>query len=385
MRSKFAIGALVGTALLFAACGSDDDSSASTEAPVTTAAPAPETTAAPAPETTAAPAPETTAAPAPGELPDLSGKSFTFAGFGGALQENQDAAWFKPFAEATGATITQPDVGDLAAIQTQQDAGNVQWDVVETEAFTVDSNCGTVFLELPDLDRSEINPTYDTNTCGVPVVKFSYVLAYNSKVYPEAPTSVADFFNTEKFPGKRATANGPYGGLIETALLADGVAPADLYPIDIDRAYAKISTIVGDIVLGESFAAMQDALAAGEYDMALIPNGRALNASKANADIKAVFTNAVTLYDNLAIPVGSPNVEAATAFLQYTARHATQIALTERFPYGVGTVGDMPVLDEAAAGFFPDNYADVLLLQDAAWWGSNYDAVNERWLETFAG
>jgi hypothetical protein len=43
------------------------------------------------------------------------------------------------------------------------------------------------------------------------------------------------------------------------------------------------------------------------------------------------------------------------------------------------------VLDEAAAGFFPDNYADVLLLQDAVWWGSNYDAVNERWLETFAG
>ena len=95
MRSKFAIGALVGTALLFAACGSDDESSASTDAPVTTAAPAPETTAAPAPETTAAPAPETTAAPAPGELPDLSGKSFTFAGFGGALQENQDAKKIK--------------------------------------------------------------------------------------------------------------------------------------------------------------------------------------------------------------------------------------------------------------------------------------------------
>ena len=141
------------------------------------------------------------------------------------------------------------------------------------------------------------------------------------------------------------------------------------------------STVPG----GYSFAKMQDGLASGEYDLALLPNGRALNASKVNPDIKVTFNNAVTLYDNLAIPTGSPNQAAAEAFLQYTARNATQIALAERFPYGVGTIGDAPKLDDASAQFFPDNHTNELLLQDPVWWGKNYTAVNDRWLQTFSG
>lgn len=77
---------------------------------------------------------------------------------------------------------------------------------------------------------------------------------------------------------------------------------------------------------------LQDALASGAISMAVLPNGRAFNAAKTNPDIKAVFKDAITLYDNLVIPTGAVNVDAATAFLQYTARHATQLALAERFP-----------------------------------------------------
>lgn len=317
-------------------------------------------------------------------LPKLRGQSFTFAGFGGDLQKNQDEAWLKPFAAGTGVKIAQTDVGDLAAIKTQQDAKNVQWDVVEIESYVVDGNCGTVFAKVT-INRKEINPAYNTNACGVPVVKFSYVLGYNSKKFAKAPASVADFFNTKDFPGKRAAANGAYGGLIETALQADGVAPAAMYPIDIERAFAKIKTIKGDITLKDKFAEIQEGLANGEFDIALLPNGRALNASKANPAIKATFVGAVTLYDNLAIPKGSKNLKAATAFLQYVARHSTQSALTERFPYGMGTIGATPKLDSAAAGFFPDNFTKDLLLQNATWWQANGSKVDQRWTETFAG
>jgi putative spermidine/putrescine transport system substrate-binding protein len=93
----------------------------------------------------------------------------------------------------------------------------------------------------------------------------------------------------------------------------------------------------------------------------------------------------VTLYDNLAIPKGSKKLKAATAFLQYTARHATQSALTQRFPYGMGTVGATPTLDSASAGFFPDNFTKDLLLQNSTWWQANGPKVDQRWTETFAG
>ncbi len=317
-------------------------------------------------------------------LPDLKGQSFSFAGFGGDLQKNQDEAWLKPFAAATGVRIDQADAPSLAALKTQQEANNVGIDVIEIESSTVDAGCGTVFQEV-NIDRSQLDPALDKNKCGVAVVKFSFVLAYNAEKFETAPTSVADFFNVEKFPGVRAARSGTSNvGLLEAALLADGVEPSKIYPIDLDRAIAKIGSVKDSIEMKDSFAVLQDGLANGEFDMALIPNGRALNAAKTNPAIKVVYNGAVTLYDNLAIPTGAKNVEAATAFLQYTALHSTQSALTERFPYGMGTRGDAPKLDEQSAAFFPDTYADQLLVQDNAWWGENEQTANDRLTALFA-
>lgn len=317
-------------------------------------------------------------------LPDLKGKSFSFAGFGGDLQKNQDAAWLQPFAAATGVKIDQTDSPSLAALKTQQEAKNVSVDIVEIESSTVDGGCGTVFQEV-NIDRSQLDPALDKNKCGVPVVKFSYVLAYNATKFKTPPTSVADFFNVEKFPGVRAARGGTANvGLIEAALLADGVAPANIYPIDLDRAAKRIESAKGSIEMKDSFAVLQDGLANGEFDMAILPNGRAYNATKTNPDIKVVFNGAVTLYDNLAIPTGAKNVEAATAFLQYTALNSTQVALTERFPYGMGTVGDAPKLDDTAKAFFPDTYGKDLLVQDNKWWAANEQVANDRLTALFA-
>jgi putative spermidine/putrescine transport system substrate-binding protein len=316
-------------------------------------------------------------------MPNLKGMSLVFASFGGDLQSNENAAWLQPFSAATGVKIAQTDSPDLAALQTQQQAQNVGVDVVETDASTVDANCGTVFMKV-DINRSQLNPTYDTNKCGVAVVKFSFVLAYNKSKYPTPPTSVADFFDTTKFPGQRAAWSDSNSGLVEAALEADGVPKSKVYPIDLDRAIAKISSIKSSITTLGSFAEIQDGLANGEYDMAILPNGRAMNASITNPDIKAVFNGAVTLYDNLAIPTGAKNQKAAIAFLQYVALDKTQVALAERFPYGMGTIGAAPKLSEQARGFFPDSYTSELLVQDTKWWGANDAAVKDRLTGVFS-
>lgn len=317
-------------------------------------------------------------------LPDLHGKSFSYAGWGGDTQKYQDEVWLKPFAETTGVKIDQTDTPTVAALKTQQEANNVGIDVMQIDSSIVDAGCGAIFQEAK-IDRSQLDPALDKNKCGVPVVKFSYVLAYNAKKFETAPTSVADFFDVEKFPGVRAARGGISNvGLIEGALLADGVEPSKIYPIDLDRAVKKLERIKDSIEVKDSFAILQDGLANGEFDMALIPNGRAFNATKVNPDIKVVFNGAVTIYDNLVIPTGAKNVEAATAFLQYAARNSTQVALTEKFPYGMGTIGDAPKLDENAKAFFPDTYADQLLIQDNGWWSKNDQVVNDRLIALFA-
>ncbi|MBW0370814.1 extracellular solute-binding protein [Ensifer adhaerens] len=318
------------------------------------------------------------------DLPNLKGKSFAFAGFGGDLQKNQDLAWLQPFADATGVKIVQTDSPTVAALKTQQEAKNVGVDVIEIESSTVDANCGTTF-QVVDINRSQLDPALDRNKCGVPVVKFSFVLAYNAAKYKEPPTKVADFFDVESFPGVRAAPAGSNVGLVETALLADGVEPWKLYPIDLDRAVKKIESVKSSIEVKSTFAMLQDGLANGEFDMAILPNGRAYNASKTNPDVKVVFDGAVTLYDNLAIPTGAKNVEAATEFLNYVALNQTQSSLTERFPYGKGTVGEEPPkLDDQAKLFFPDTYGEQLVIQDNSWWAANDQNVNDRLTSLFS-
>ena len=46
----------------------------------------------------------------------------------------------------------------------------------------------------------------------------------------------------KKFPGRRALRNHPIATL-EAALMADGVAPDKLYPLDVDRAFKKLEEI----------------------------------------------------------------------------------------------------------------------------------------------
>ena len=60
------------------------------------------------------------------------------------------------------------------------------------------------------------------------------------------PLSWADFWNVKDFPGKRALPD--YASYaLPLALLADGVKPENLYPLDVDRAFASLQKIKGSI------------------------------------------------------------------------------------------------------------------------------------------
>lgn len=64
-------------------------------------------------------------------------------------------------------------------------------------------------------------------TCGAGFLYASTVYAYNEDYIPaETPATMADFFDLEKFPGRRGMRRVPQGNL-EFALMADGV-PRDL-------------------------------------------------------------------------------------------------------------------------------------------------------------
>ena len=120
------------------------------------------------------------------------------------------------------------------------------------------------------------------NEYGVPSEIFSTLIGFSTKSFPAGkaqPSTFADFWDVAKFPGKRTLQDDP-ATVIESALIADGVAPGDVYkvlstPAGIDRAMKQIEKIKPHVAMWwKNGAEPVNALGTGEVVMALGWNGR---------------------------------------------------------------------------------------------------------------
>ena len=208
--------------------------------------------------------------------------SITVVSWGGAYTKSQVEAYHKPWMAATGNTIVSEDYnGGIAEIKAQVEAGNVTWDLVDVELSDAVRACDEGLIE--PIDHSALPAAPDgtaaaddfiegtLHECAVANIVWSTIFAYDKSKMPTAPSSIADFFDTEKFPGKRGVRKNPKANL-EMALMADGVAAADVYEVlgtdeGVDRAFAMLDKIKADAVWWEAGAQPPQLLADGEVAM----------------------------------------------------------------------------------------------------------------------
>ncbi len=312
----------------------------------------------------------------------FDGRTVTFVSWGGEIQDAQVAA-LDGFVETSGAEIVQDGPTDGAKIKAQVDAGVVNWDVVDIADNWAVANCGTLLekIDYSVVDTSEMMPGAEPTECGVPVIATGNVLAYNEEVYAdEAPSGWADFFDTEKFPGKRGIYIGNPSVALEVALLADGVAPEDLYPLDVDRAFAKLDTIKDDIVFWDGGATVQQMMESGQIDMGLVWSGRVYGAVEAGAPWAVAHEQPFLTYDYLVIPKGSENADVANALINYYIGAEQQASITEKITYPGVNKNAEPELSENAAAFQVDKapFSDQQYL-DLDYWVEHLDELTDRW------
>jgi putative spermidine/putrescine transport system substrate-binding protein len=178
--------------------------------------------------------------------------------------------------------------------------------------------------------------------------------------------------------------------LIECALVADGVAPNDLYPLDLDRAFRKIETIKDDLVFWASGADSVQLMTAGEVAMIQAWNGRAYDAiAEQGAPFKAAYGEAFLIYDTLVVPKGVSDPAAAMRLIDSMMDPRRQAKLTELIPYSPTHEGaELGELPGKLQGFLPETNPEMargIVVQDQVWWAENADAATRRWLETFQG
>lgn len=312
---------------------------------------------------------------------ELSG-SISYVSYGGKTQEAMTEFWTDPFSKETGVAVSQDGPTDPAKLQAQVESGNVSWNVVHIDAFFVQANCGTLFERRPkSVDMSGLDPSTVTNPCGVPILRYTYMYAYDSDRFKsDPPTSWEDFFDTTQYPGKRAIWNYAGSGILEAALLADGVSPDQLYPLDLDRAFKKLESIKNDLVFTDptgGFAKMESR----EVAFGMLPNARLYAAAETGAPYEPVWNDAISAWDNAAVPKGAPNQAASFALMNKLATPEYQNALLE--PLTLGGVSTEPPpklgpLQEKFSPVNPENMAQTVPI-DQEYWAKNFATANERW------
>ena len=372
MRPWYRLSMIAATAgLLVAACAGAESPAPSAASPAASSA---GTSAAPS---SAAPAADVCTNPAPA----APGTTLTFASYGGVYQKAQRQAWLEPYAKLTGVQWTESEDSSNATIKAQVESGQVTWDVVDVgNDFGLERNADVLEpLDFSLIHKDEILPGF-VGPYRVADITYGIVLAYRSDLTGgQVPQGWADFFDLQKFPGKRGMYDYSAGGIFEVALMADGVAPKDLYPLDIPRAIKKLDTIKDQLVFWPGGAKSQELIGSGEVTMSLMWNGRAWSAKHLdNKPVEIQWNQQILTADYFVVPKGTPNKDEAMKFIAWATCAQNNAAPSQFIPYGPTNVNAKPAPDKV-----PDlavsNVNDTTAYFDDQWVVDNAQALDDAY------
>jgi putative spermidine/putrescine transport system substrate-binding protein len=329
--------------------------------------------------------------------------SITAVSWGGAYTKSQLEAYHKPFTKKTGIVINSEDYsGGLAQIRAQVESGNISWDVVDLELADVIRGCDEGILE--PIDPSILPPAPDGTPatedfipgtlveCGVGLIVWSTVYAYDTTKFPgEKPATIADFFDTKRFPGKRGMRKTPKVNL-EWALMADGVPTQKVYevlstPEGVERAFAKLDTIKDDVLWWEAGAQPPQMLADGEVVMTSAYNGRLFNAIvKEGKPFQIVWDGQVWDIDLWGIVKGTPRLKKTLEFVKFSSDTQRLADQTKWISYGPVRKSSTALIAPEMLPHMPtapDNFKNAVQ-NDFEWWADNQDEMNERFASWLA-
>ncbi|WP_092742526.1 ABC transporter substrate-binding protein [Xaviernesmea oryzae] len=304
-----------------------------------------------------------------------------FTSWGGTTQDVQKSAWADKFSQKSGINVLQDGPTDYGKIKAMVEAKGVTWDVVDVEGDYAIQAGDKGMLEKLDfqvIDKASLDPRFVTDY-SVGSFYYSFVIGCNKDAVSACPKSWADLFDTAKFPGKRTFYKWSAPGVIEAALLADGVAADKLYPLDLDRAFKKLDTIKPDIIWWSGGAQSQQLLASAETPFGSFWNGRLTALAATGVNVETSWAQNITAADALVVPMGAKNKDAAMKFIAYATSPEGQAEMAAGTGYAPTNVKSPALMDPAVAKTLPDQQTASQINADMAYWAKHRDEIGERW------
>jgi putative spermidine/putrescine transport system substrate-binding protein len=312
-----------------------------------------------------------------------SAQDVTIVSSGGAWQDAQNSALWAPAAKKLGITYSQDTMQDWAEIRAQVESGSITWDIVQIAI--ADEPLARAAGVIEKLDPGVVDPkVYAPGSFTeyfVPNSSYATLIAWNKNTYGEnGPKSAADFFDTKKFPGKRAMWNQPRG-MIEAAALALGTPRDKVYgflstPDGKKAAMDKLAELAPHVsVWWESGAQAAQLVKDGEVDMIMTWGGRVVGAINDGAKWDYTFNDGQLGVDGYVVVKGAPHRDAAMKFLAEMSKAEYQAKLPDTFATAPANLKAFDV-----AGYPPEKIATMasapqnIGLQypvDPAWWATN--------------
>lgn len=319
---------------------------------------------------------------------DAAGGEIIWADWGGPTTEARQAAYFDSFMDDSGVDLITATMEE-AVYYEMIEGGAGDYDVVASAAADVYAYAADGMQEIPESARGDLLPE-DLQPYLLGGFVFGTAQGWLTETFPEGgPQDWADFFDTETYPGKRAWPGTP--GMLdasyEIALLADGVAPEDLYPLDVARAEAKLDTIREDLVFYQSYPEVQQLLTSESVSIAVTVTGQFTALRNAGEDVTVQWNQAFEVPSGMAIPAAAPHPDAAKELAEWVADPEREARFVEATGYGPVHAETFDFLtDDVASSLVnaPAN-AELTLQWDNEWRGANYATLMDSYTAWLAG
>lgn len=313
-------------------------------------------------------------------------KKIVYVSFGGTTQTAQERIFIQPFMKDTGIEVITASGPDIAKVKAMVQARNVEWDLVNFTGSQASTLAREGLLENLDLDILQISPQAHANPAWLKETTIGWYyytggIGYDAKRHPAGkhPRDWVQFWDAKAFPGRRGLRTRAEETL-EMALMADGVAAKDLYPLDVDRAFKSLDRIKPHVsnwikATPETITLVQR----NEVDFVFTYSGRIEAAKAQGLPLEFVYETPLSSPSFLAIPKGSSNKDAAMKLASYFLRNDLQKAWAldqpGYSPVRRQSIEELPAEVKARLPD-PDNPRGAFI--DVDWWATNYVETEKR-------
>ena len=281
-------------------------------------------------------------------------KEVIYAGYGGTYEQKIVKAQMNPFQKDSGVNVkVTTGANEISKIRTMVKADRTQYDVIDTTGPTYGQMLAEDLIAKMDTKINKVDGLADPKLAddySVPQFSYAHCIFWNSEKVDGEMTSWKDVWDVKRFPGKRGFQKNPYY-LLEEALLADGVEPSKMYPLDIPRALKMLDRIRPNAVF-QDLNTIQNLVAQGEVITGDLNLARVQQLAKDGTPLKYTWNQNLVDYVRWVVPKGAPHEAAASKLIAATLTPERQLAVLEALEY-------TPTLKAALDKIDPKKRADL--------------------------